>query len=675
LTTLFDDRETMNRPRGVIAATALSATTMAAAFAVAAAVPAGQANAVGIPAGLPSGTAVTLPDSVAPFVATGRMTGAVPTGSKLTIQFWLKPRTVAAERYATAVSTPGSPQFGHFLSPAAYASGFGATPAAASAVMSWLRAAGFTGVGDDLYRDYVQATAPVATINAALKVRLENFLAAGQAGAGRYPLRANDRPVSLPAALAGDILGVTGLDNAAPVMTYARPGGQQVTSARRADPATFPCSQWYLQHVATGLPKLYHATRFATVVCGYTPQQLRRAYGYSNASTGKGVTVALVEVGLAPDMFQTLQMYAKARGIQAPSPRRYAEMSLGKGSACGDPFDVEEQLDVESAYDMAPAANELVVGGDSCNNGFFGFQSLFDADLAILNGVGGHPLAGIASNSWESGDEAMPADMLAIQHSYLVRAAAEGVSMLFSSGDFSGVEVPSSDPYATAVGGTTLGIGHSNPRLFETGWSTGVSVATNGRWVFQGEAGGAGGGASLLWDQPAYQRGVVPRSLARTDGNRGGLVRTAPDISAVADPYTAMAVGLLSFDDSGNVNGYFEEPIGGTSLSTPLVAGLVADAEQGQRPFGFLNPVLYRMAGTSALHDVRPLSDKTASKYRGVACDEAMCGVLLLTAFDDQSRHLAGYTGQVTAPGYDTMTGVGTPNGPKFIAALRRIEK
>jgi subtilase family serine protease len=272
------------------------------------------------------------------------------------------------------------------------------------------------------------------------------------------------------------------------------------------------------------------------------------------------------------------------------------------------------------------------------------------------------------------GDETIPANMLAIQHSYLVRAAAEGVSMLFSSGDFSGVETPSSDPYATAVGGTALGIGHDNPRLFETGWSTGISAIGNGHWVFQGEAGAAGGGPSLAWRQPGYQRGVVPASLAHADGNRGGLVRAAPDISAVADPYTAMAVGLTSLSQQVNT-AYFEEPIGGTSLSTPLVAGIVADAEQGRRPFGYLNPAIYRLAGTSALNDPRPLSYKTPSKYRGVACDADLCGILLLTAFDDQSWSMTGYTGQVTAPGYDTMTGVGTPHGQQFITALRRMEK
>ena len=662
----------MKRPRSVIAAIALAVTTITVACAAGSAA---HANASGLPVGQVGAAIATLPDSVAPFTMVDRAIGAVPVANKLTIQLWLAPQTSAAESYAAAASTPGSPLFRHFLSPAAYTARFGATPKAAAAVESWLKSAGFTGVISDPGRDYVRATAPVLTIDKALKVQLRYYRAMPDARAGKYPLRANDRPVSLPAAIAGSVVGVTGLDNAAPTMTYAKAGNPAASGKPKAAAPTFACSQWYEQHYATGLPKAYGTTKFPTSICGYTPQQLRKAYGYSGVNDGKGVTIATVEVGLTPLMYETLEIYAKVHDIQAPSPERYSELSLGQGSACGDPFDTEEQMDVESSYDMAPMANQLVVGGDSCNDGDYGLQALYDADLAIVNGVNGHPLAQIASNSWEGGDETIPANLLRIEHDYLVKAAAEGVTMLFSAGDTSGVEVPSSDPYATAVGATTLGIGHDNPRLFETGWSTGIAEASNGKWISQGEQGAGGGGASLLWKQPAYQHEVVPAALAQATGNRGGLVRTIPDISAVGDPFTGMAVGMLSFNAQGIVTGYFEQSIGGTSLATPLVAAIVADAEQGSRWFGFINPALYKLAKTqpAAFNDPKPLSAKTAARYRGVACDQATCGVISLTTFDDQSWSMDGYTGQVTAPGYDTMTGIGTPNGQKFLSALRAL--
>ena len=670
----------MKNPRSVIAATALAVTTITVACAAGSCA---QANAGDLPVGQVGAAIAALPDSVAPFTLVHRVIGAVPVANKLTIQLWLAPQTAAAEQYAAAVSTPGNPLFRHFLSPAAYTARFGATPKAAAAIESWLNSAGFTGVTSDPGLDYVRATAPVLTIDRALKLQLRYYQALPDANAGKYPLRANDRPVSLPASIAGIVAGVTGLDNAAPTMTYAKAGNLAAGGEPNPNPnpnpnptePAFPCSKWYAQHYATGLVKAYGTTKFPTLICGYTPQQLREAYGYSGVNDGKGVTIATVEVGLTPFMYKTLEMYAKIHDIQAPSPDRYSELSLGQGTACGDPFNTEEQMDVESSYDMAPMANHLVVGGDSCNDGDYGLQTLYDADLAILNGVNGHPLAEIASNSWEGGDETISPNLLNIEHDYLIKAAAEGVTMLFSSGDSSGVKVPSSDPYATAVGATTLGIGHDNQRFFETGWSTGISEASNGNWVSQGEQGAGGGGASLLWKQPAYQHEVVPAALGGATGDRGGLVRAVPDVSAVGDPFTGMAVGMLSFNPQGIVTGYFEQSIGGTSLATPLVAAMVADAEQSSGSFGFINPALYKLAKAkpAAFNDPRALSATTAAGYRGVACDQAMCGVTSLTTFDDQSWSMEGYTGQVTAPGYDTMTGVGTPNGQKFITALRGL--
>jgi subtilase family serine protease len=649
----------------VAAAAALAATTMA--------VAAGGTAARADTGPAADGAVATLPGSAAPYAAAGQAMGTVPAGNRLTIQFWLKSRTAAAAGYASAVSTPGSRLFEHYLTPAAYTDRFGPTSAEAATVESWLTSAGFSGVSADSGRDYVQATAAVSTIDAALKTQLRYYRPSASVNAGEYALRANDGPVSMPAAVDASVLGVTGLSNAAPAKTLAEPKVTAAPAAAAGKAIAFPCSSWYAQHYARRLPRQYGTTSFPTIVCGYSADQLRAAYGYNRHNIGKGVTIALVEVGLAPDLFQTLQDYTRVNRIESPSASRYAELSLGRGSACGDEFNLEEQMDVESSYDLAPLANQLVIGGDSCNNGFYGLQALFDADTAVLNGVGGHPLAQIASNSWEGNDESQPVNLVNIEHAYLLRAAAEGVSMIFSTGDGSGVLTPSSDPYATAVGGTTLGIGRKDPRLFETGWSTGLSFDLNNKWISQGEAYAAGGGPSLLWPQPGYQRGVVPSALAKPPGNRPGRVRAVPDISADADPSTPMGVGLLSFDSKGAVNGYYEQPAGGTSLAAPLVAGMVADAEQYQHPFGFLNAGLYRLAGTHAVHDARPITGKSPSRYRGVACDLRTCGALSYFPFDVQSWSLTGYTGQVTRAGYDTMTGIGTPNGQNFVYSLRRI--
>lgn len=665
----------MKRPIIMVAAAALAATTIAA-VAGGSAAQAGATHASG------NGPAImTLSDSAVPFATANRTIRAVAGSQKLTIQVWLKPRTAAAESFATAVSTPGGAQFGHYLSPSAYAAQFAASGAQAASVESWLRSAGFSGVAADSGRDYVQATAAVSTINAAFRVQMNYYRTSSGVNAGSHVLRANNRAVSLPASVASGVLGVTGLDNSAPTLMYVKPGNPAAATnppsapAPGSAPVSFPCSQWYAQHYARNLPLKFGTHRFPTVLCGYSAGQIRRAYGYNRHNIGKNVTIALVELGLTQDMFKTLHDYAAVNHIQTPSPGRYAELAIGRGTSCGDPFDVEEQLDVESSYVMAPLSNQLVVGGDACDNGFFGLQGLFDADTAVLNGVGDHPLASIASNSWESFDETEPVNILRIEHAFLVRSAAEGVGMYFSSGDGSGVLTPSDDPFAIAVGGTTLGIGNTDPRLFETGWSTGISADLRNRWQFFGEQGAAGGGPSLLWTQPKYQRAVVPASLAKAPGNRPGLIRSVPDISADADPFTGFAVGLLTFNKSGAPNGFFLTDIGGTSLAAPLVAGMVADAQQYQHPFGFLNPVIYKLAGTNAIHDTLPVTSRTPARYRGVACDQDMCGLLSLTTFDDQSFSMQFYTGQVTRVGYDNMTGIGTPHGQNFIYALRALEK
>jgi subtilase family serine protease len=657
----------MNRCRGIATVAGLVFCLLAG-FAPAVAT---TAAAGGTSVAAPRNSYVALPGSTVPFTTVARPTGDLAGSTRLTVELWLKPRLAAAERFAAEVSTPGSPLFRRYLSPAGYTERFGASQAVVGDVESWLRSVGFEAVTADSGRSYVRATAPVSTIEAAFHVRLETYPATKAIHADGASLHANDRAVSLPASLERQVIAVTGLDNAAPLLQMAK----GPVTARRAHPhgAYAPCSHYYGQHMATGLPKHFGVTSFPTFVCGYSAGQLRSAYGASDAATGEGQTIALIEVGLAPDMFLTLQDYARFNHLPAPSPERYEELSLGRNT-CGDPFAIEEQLDVESSYDMAPGANQLVVGGDSCDLQQGGNQAAYNADVAVLDGASGHPLATVASNSWESGPESQPASQTNLVHAYLVRAAGEGVGMYFSAGDGSGVLEPSIDPNAIAVGGTTLGIGKNGKRLFETGWSTGISQLKKGKWVFAGEDGASGGGPSVNWAQPAYQKGIVPTSM--------GTTRSAPDLAADADPFTGIDVGLLNL--SGKKPKFYEESIGGTSESSPLVAGMVTAAQQGQSAaFGFINPAIYSMSGTTAFFDLLPLTDKSPALDRGVECDLTeffnIClgpkkrRIPSLTTFDDQNPKMKGYTGQVTAPGYDNMTGLGSPDLPDFIPALRKM--
>ena len=177
---------------------------VAGAAALLSALPAAAAARPGAAAVALAGPAATpLPGSAVPFTRTAQVIGAAPAARRLSIQVWLRPRLAAAQRFAAAVSTPGRPGFGHFLSPDAWT---------ARAVAAWLRTAGFTSVHADAQRDYVRGTASTATIEAALRVRLRLYRPAPGVTAGRYPLRANDRAVFVPSFLASRVLGVTGLD-------------------------------------------------------------------------------------------------------------------------------------------------------------------------------------------------------------------------------------------------------------------------------------------------------------------------------------------------------------------------------------------------------------------------------------------------------------------------------
>jgi hypothetical protein len=195
---------------------------------------------------------------------------------------------------------------------------------------------------------------------------------------------------------------------------------------------------------------------------------------------------------------------------------------------------------------------------------------------------------------------------------------------------------------------------------------------------------GGGGGTSFQYPEPYYQQGVVPAELAERNASTTKVAnRVEPDISAVGDPTTGMLVGETQTFPDGVY--YDQYRIGGTSLSSPLFAGIVADADQAAGvSLGFLNPLLYKLARSpatakSAFYDVIPRARQANVRndyLNGVDAKEGTITSVRTLDYQgpevhcDATGHCARQTVALrTAAGFDSMTGLGSP-GNGLIAAL-----
>ncbi len=227
-------------------------------------------------------------------------------------------------------------------------------------------------------------------------------------------------------------------------------------------------------------------------------------------------------------------------------------------------------------------------------------------------------------------------------------------------------DYPGSSPNVTAVGGTSLGIGPSNNYRFETGWGTFRTDKKRRRWAPPAPGRffyGSGGGTSRLFNEPSYQTPVVPAPLS---GHYGGAGRVVPDVAMDGDPNTGILVGERQTFPSGKVR-YAEARYGGTSLSTPLFAGVMALADQAAGfAHGFATPALYQLAGTGAFHDVTAAPTRIAVVRR-----DFVNGVNRKKGFEISLRTFDLDSSLRSTPGFDNVTGLGSPNGTAFIDALR----
>jgi subtilase family serine protease len=605
------------------------------------------------------------------------------------------------QQLGRAVSSPRSPSYRHYLSAAQFAARFAASTADVDSVRRHLAARGFTVVEVNPTRTSLTVTGTAAQVDSAFGAALRSYSLPGSG-----TLVAPEGALTLPGTIAPLVAGVRGLAASQHLTTPSRRGSDtpgvrnrpdrsdpaQVTRPQRkgggAPPApgflnATPCSTYYGERTATGTPPVGGAVQ-PYAPCGYTPKQIRAAYGVDTALDGRGTTVAITDAYNSATLSTDVATYSARHGLPAFAKGQYSTVLPEKpfrlgfedpvnGDQCGEQgWYGEQTLDVEAVHATAPGAKILYVASRSCDKLDFA-----DALQTIVDGE----RADAISNSWGSAGEAEEAATLAAYQRIFAQAAVEGIGVYFSSGDAGdntsavnptpAVDLPASSPLVTAVGGTSLGVDRQGRRTFEDGWGTGRSTLAQGAWrpfVPGPFTSGGGGGASSLFPQPDYQKGVVPDSLARKAGV-GRPTRVLPDVALDADPNTGFTVGQTqTFLDGVR---YSEYRIGGTSLSSPLMAGLVALADQaGGFHHGFVNPALYALAGSAFVHDpasarvrhyvVRkdfPLDPKT-----GIS-DPKGALVTSLRAINVTKSLKA-------TQGYDDITGIGSPRGPGFLTHL-----
>ena len=356
----------------------------------------------------------------------------------------------------------------------------------------------------------------------------------------------------------------------------------------------------------------------------YSPTQVLSAYGINNlALDGSGQTIAIVDAYDNPDIFSAVDAFDNQFGLTGSGPLLYNQYGPASsfltvqnqdGQLTSPPptdpngpgtdnWEVEESLDVEWAHAVAPGAQIVLVEANS--------QSLPDLMTAVATAAG-QPGVSVVSMTWgfAEGQAVFAADEANYDSTFNV----PGVTFVASTGDYGAAdpEYPAFSPNVVAVGGTSLNLNSNNSINSETGW--GYNSASAGEFI------GSGGGISMYEPEPAYQEGV------QSTGSR-----TTPDVSLVADPATG--AWIADPYNLGVENPF--EVVGGTSLSAPAWAGLLALVNQGREA-----------AGEAALDSSSP----TEAQQALYSLPQSNYNVI--------SSGSNGYTANA---GYNLVTGLGTP--------------
>jgi subtilase family serine protease len=426
--------------------------------------------------------------------------------------------------------------------------------------------------------------------------------------------------------------------------------------------------------------------------CGYQPSEVQTAYNlnevYNAGLTGTGQTVVIVDAFGSPSIETDAAVFSGFYGLGPLNLTVYQPGGPPATQNAG--WATETSLDVEWAHSVAPGAAIALIEAPT--------NSFDDLDAAILFAVD-NELGNVISNSYGAPEVELGGVPFTPLDDLLLTAASQGISVNYSSGDNgdfflvegqTDVSYPASSPYATGVGGTSLALRKDGSMAFQTGWGnneTRIANITDASGFNTpvipplefGFIYGAGGGTSAVYPMPHYQR----------SGGLHGKFRLVPDISYLADPYTGVEFFCAGSSCFGipDPSIYFST-VGGTSLACPMFSGMWAIAnERAGHPLGLAAASVYNLP-FGAVTDVIPpffspfnvfgfittttgttfespnalIAPGNHSPYFSALYNGTSTRWYALSFGTDSSLH--------TDFGWDNVTGVGTPNGLRFVNAV-----
>ncbi|GAC1359150.1 MAG: hypothetical protein NVSMB38_42660 [Ktedonobacteraceae bacterium] len=372
---------------------------------------------------------------------------------------------------------------------------------------------------------------------------------------------------------------------------------------------------------------------------------MRVAYGVEpliqRGFTGKGQTVIDIVSFGSPTLQTDVDAFSRQFSLPHVNVQVIAPLNEKEYDPNGDKpgWGSETTLDVEMIHAMAPDAGIVVlVSPVAETEGTVGLPEFRQLTQYAID----HHLGTIVSQSWGASevtlqDQAGQQEIQRWDTLYQQATTKQGFTFLAASGDHGATDFTdpagkvlsktatssfaNDDPWVTSVGGTTL---------TRTG-----ATASEQVWNTPGDGAG-GGGYSKFFQEPSYQQ-TLPASVQSQLNNRRGV----PDVAAAADPRTALAYYISDH----------WQLIGGTSASTPLWAGIIADANQmAGHPLGFINPGLYKVA----------MSNNYSQDFHDITVG---------------NNSYNGVQGAPAIQGWDASSGLGSPNAekllPDLIAALK----